>query len=192
MGGVMTKLIERNTTIPHKKSQVFSTAADNQTSVEISVLQGEREMAADNNQLARFTLQDIPSAPRGVPQVEVTFDIDANGILSVSAKDLGTGKEQSIKVEAATKIDENEIERMVNEAEANKDADKKRREAVEAHNQLDSLIFTAEKSLKDGGDKVPAEMKSDIEAEIASAKEKLTSEDLDAINAAKTSRAKDS
>ena len=127
MGGVMTKLIERNTTIPHKKSQVFSTAADNQTSVEISVLQGEREMAADNNQLARFTLQDIPSAPRGVPQVEVTFDIDANGILSVSAKDLGTGKEQSIKVEAATKIYENEIERMVNEAEANKDADKKKR-----------------------------------------------------------------
>jgi molecular chaperone DnaK len=187
MGGVMTKLIERNTTIPHKKSQVFSTAADNQTSVEISVLQGEREMASDNNQLARFTLQDIPSAPRGVPQVEVTFDIDANGILSVSAKDLGTGKEQTIKVEAATKIDENEIERMVNEAEANKDADKKRREAVEAHNQLDSLIFTAEKSLKDGADKVPAEMKSDIEAEIASAKEKLTSEDVDAINAAKTS-----
>ena len=187
MGGVMTKLIERNTTIPHKKSQVFSTAADNQTSVEISVLQGEREMAADNNQLARFTLQDIPSAPRGVPQVEVTFDIDANGILSVSAKDLGTGKEQSIKVEAATKIDENEIERMVNEAEANKDADKKRREAVEARNGLDSLIFTAEKSLKDGGDKVPAEMKTEIEAEITSAKEKLASDDLDAINAAKTS-----
>ena len=187
MGGVMTKLIERNTTIPHKKSQIFSTAADNQTSVEISVLQGEREMAADNNQLARFTLQDIPSAPRGVPQVEVTFDIDANGILSVSAKDLGTGKEQSIKVEAATKIDENEIERMVNEAEANKDADKKRREAVEARNGLDSLIFTAEKSLKDGGDKVPAEMKADIEAEITNAKAKLDSEDVEAINAAKAS-----
>ncbi|SME89891.1 molecular chaperone DnaK [Pseudobacteriovorax antillogorgiicola] len=185
LGGVMTKLIERNTTIPHKKSQVFSTAADNQTSVEINVLQGEREMATDNRQLARFTLQDIPPAPRGVPQVEVTFDIDANGILSVSAKDLGTGKEQKITVEAATKIDDNEIDRMVKEAESNKEADQVKREAAEAKNGLDSLIFTTEKSLADAGDKVPADLKTEVEAALASAKEKLNSTDVSALKAAK-------
>ena len=186
LGGVMTKLIERNTTIPHKKSQVFSTAADNQTSVEISVLQGEREMASDNRQLARFTLQDIPAAPRGVPQVEVTFDIDANGILSVSAKDLGTGKEQKITVEAATSIDDNEIDRMVKEAESNKEADQKRREAVEAKNNLDGLIFSTEKSLGEAGDKVPAELKSEIESAISAAKSQLESGDVEALKAAKT------
>lgn len=185
LGGVMTKLIERNTTIPHKKSQVFSTAADNQTSVEISVLQGEREMATDNRQLARFTLQDIPSAPRGVPQIEVTFDIDANGILSVSAKDLGTGKEQRIKVEAATSIDDSEIDRMVKEAESHKEEDQKRREAVEAKNNLDGLIFSTEKSLSEAGDKIPAELKTDIESAVAAAKEKLNSTSVEELNAAK-------
>ena len=185
LGGVMTKLIERNTTIPTKKSQVFSTAADSQTSVEINVLQGERDMAADNRQLARFTLTDIPSAPRGVPQVEVTFDIDANGILSVAAKDLGTGKEQKLRVEAATKIDEKDIDRMVKEAEANKDADKSRREAVEGKNQLDSLIFSTEKSLKDAGDKVPADVKTEVESAISAAKAKLDSTDVKELQAAR-------
>ena len=141
-------------------------------------------MANDNRQLARFTLQDIPSAPRGVPQVEVTFDIDANGILSVSAKDLGTGKEQKITVEAATKIDDNEIDRMVNEAESNKEADQARREAAEAKNNLDSLIFTTEKTLADAGEKVPADMKSDIESALSTAKEKLSSEDPSVLKAA--------
>ncbi|RYZ50254.1 MAG: molecular chaperone DnaK, partial [Proteobacteria bacterium] len=185
LGGVMTKLIERNTTIPTKKSQVFSTAADSQTSVEINVLQGEREMATDNRQLARFTLTDIPSAPRGVPQVEVTFDIDANGILSVAAKDLGTGKEQKLRVEAATKIDEKDIDRMVKEAEANKDADKARRESVEAKNQLDGLIFSTEKSLKDAGDKIPADVKSEVESALTAAKAKLDSTDVKELTAAK-------
>ncbi|RZA23101.1 MAG: molecular chaperone DnaK, partial [Proteobacteria bacterium] len=174
-----------NTTIPTKKSQVFSTAADSQTSVEINVLQGEREMAGDNRQLARFTLTDIPSAPRGVPQVEVTFDIDANGILSVAAKDLGTGKEQKLRVEAATKIDEKDIDRMVKEAEANKDADKARRESVEAKNQLDSLIFSTEKSLKDAGDKVPADVKSDLESALTAAKSKLDSNSPEELKTAR-------
>lgn len=184
-GGVMTKLIERNTTIPTHKSQVFSTAADNQTSVEINVLQGEREMAADNRGLARFSLVDIPPAPRGVPQIEVAFDIDANGILQVSAKDLGTGKEQKITVQSATTLDEKEIDRMVKEAEVNAEADKKKRETVEARNTLDTMIFTIEKSLKDNGDKLPAEMKTDIESAVKDAKAKLDSGDIDVLKRAK-------
>ncbi len=185
LGGVMTKIIERNTTIPTRKSQVFSTAADNQTSVEINVLQGERDMAGDNMQLARFSLVDIPPAPRGVPQIEVTFDIDANGIVSVSAKDLGTGKEQKITVQSATSIDKKDIERMVKDAEQHAESDKKRRETVEARNHLDSMIFTLEKTLKDNGDKLPAEQKSEVEAAIVTAKEKLASDDLDALKAAR-------
>ena len=186
LGGVMTKLIDRNTTIPTRKSQIFSTAADSQTSVEINVLQGERGMAADNRQLARFSLVDIPPAPRGVPQIEVTFDIDANGILQVSAKDLGTGKEQKITVQSATSIDEKEIERMVNEAQANADADKKKKELVEAKNALDTMIFTVEKTLKDNSDKVPSDLKASLEDALRDAKQKLPSEDIEVLKKART------
>lgn len=186
LGGVMTKLIERNTTIPHRKSQIFSTAADNQTSVEINVLQGERDMASDNRQLARFTLTDLPPAPRGVPQIEVTFDIDANGILSVGAKDLGTNKEQKIRVEAATKIDEKDIDRMVKEADSNRESDKARRETAESHNQLDNMIFTVEKTLRDNEASIPADLKSEVEAAVAQAKEKLSSTEASVLNAART------
>ena len=187
LGGVLTKLIDRNTTIPTKKTQVFSTAADSQTSVEINVLQGERDMATDNRQLARFTLSEIPPAPRGVPQVEVTFDLDANGILSVSAKDLGTGKEQKITVEAATSLDDKEIDRMVKEAETNQESDRKRRETVESRNQLDNMVFTIEKTIKDNEDKVPAELKTEVETEIEKAKEALKLDDAAALTAAKES-----
>jgi molecular chaperone DnaK len=185
LGGVMTKLIERNTTIPTRKTQIFSTAADNQTSVEINVLQGERDMATDNRQLARFTLSDLPPAPRGVPQVEVTFDLDANGILSVSAKDLGTGKEQRIRVEASTSLDEKEIQRMVQEAELNQEADKNRRELVEARNSLDNLVFTVEKTLKENSEAVPAELKSEVETELTKARETLKSENVSELNSAR-------
>jgi molecular chaperone DnaK len=154
LGGVFTKLIERNTTIPTSKSQIFSTAADNQTAVEIHVLQGERPMAADNKTLGRFTLTDIPPAPRGVPQIEVTFDIDANGIVNVSAKDLGTGKSQKITITGGSGLSDEEIERMIKEAEMHAEEDRKRREAAELRNQADHLIFTTEKTLKDLGDKV--------------------------------------
>ena len=183
LGGVMTKLIERNTTIPTRKSQIFSTAADNQTSTEIVVGQGEREMARDNNTLGRFSLVDIPPAPRGVPQIEVTFDIDANGIVSVAAKDLGTSKEQKIVIESSSKLSKEDIEKMVQEGEANAESDKKLRDTVEAKNSLDSMIYQAEKLLNDNKDKVPQELKADTEKALAEAKSKADG-DLDAVKAA--------
>ena len=166
LGGVFTKLIERNTTIPTRKSQIFSTAADNQTAVSIHVLQGEREMATQNRTLGRFDLVGIPPAPRGVPQIEVTFDIDANGIVHVSAKDLGTGKEQKIRIESSSGLSEGEIDKMVKEAEAHAEEDKKEREKVEVRNEADTLIYTTEKSLKDYGDKIGDDEKQKIEAAI--------------------------
>ena len=170
---VSTKLIEKNTTIPTKKSQVFSTAEDNQPAVSIRVLQGEREMAADNKQLGNFELVGIPPAPRGTPQIEVTFDIDANGIVSVSAKDKGTGKEQKIQIQASGGLTDEEIQKMVKEAEANKEEDKKKRETIDARNQADSIIFSTEKSLKEHGDKVTEEEKKAIEAGISDLKKSL-------------------
>ncbi len=170
MGGVRTPLIERNVTIPASKSQIFSTAADNQPSVEIHVLQGEREMAADNKTLGRFILDGIPPAPRGIPQIEVSFDIDANGILSVKAKDKATGKEQSIRIEASTGLSKEEIEKMKKDAEAHADEDKKKKEMVETKNMADTLIFTTEKSLKEAGDKITAEEKKPVEEKIANLK----------------------
>lgn len=181
LGGVATRLIERNTTIPTRKSQVFSTAADNQTSVEVHVLQGEREMARDNKSLGRFSLVDIPTAPRGVPQIEVTFDIDSNGILNVSAKDVGTGKEQRITIQAGTRMSEDEIKRMVKDAEVHAEDDKKKRQVVEARNQLDSLVFQAEKMLRENSDKVPAELKGEVESAVSEAKSKLDAADYDTL-----------
>jgi molecular chaperone DnaK len=181
LGGVSTRLIERNTTIPTRKSQVFSTAADNQTSVEVHVLQGEREMARDNKSLGRFSLVDIPTAPRGVPQIEVTFDIDSNGILNVSAKDVGTGKEQRITIQAGTRMSEDEIKRMVKDAEVHSEDDKKKRQLVEARNQLDSLVFQAEKMLRENSDKVPAELKGEVESAVSEAKSKLDAADYDTL-----------
>ncbi|MBO6176729.1 MAG: molecular chaperone DnaK [Treponema sp.] len=183
MGGVFTRLINRNTTIPTKKSQVFSTAADNQTAVSIHVLQGEREMAAQNRTLGNFDLTDIPPAPRGVPQIEVTFDIDANGIVHVSAKDMGTGKEQHIQIQSSSGLSEEEINRMVKDAEANADADKKKRESIDARNEADSLVYQTEKTLKDLGDKVNAEDKAKVEAAANELKEALKGDDIEAIKA---------
>lgn len=174
LGGVMTPLIERNTTIPTSKSQVFSTAADNQPSVEVHVLQGEREMAADNKSLGRFVLDGIPPAPRGVPQIEVTFDIDANGILNVSAKDKASGKEQKITIQSGTGLSDEEIETMVNEAEKNKEEDKKKKEQVEVKNTADNVIYTAEKSIKDYGDKLEKSKKEDLEKKIKELKDGLS------------------
>ena len=184
MGGIMTKMIDRNTTIPTSKTEVYSTAADNQTSVEINVLQGERELARDNKSLGKFQLTGIPAARRGVPQIEVTFDIDANGIVKVSAKDKGTGKEQSITISGSTALSDEEVDRMVKDAESHAEEDKKQKEEVEARNQTDSLCYSTEQTLKDLGDKVSASDKSDAEAAIADAKKALEGSDVDAIKQA--------
>ena len=183
LGGVFTRLIDRNTTIPTKKSQVFSTAEDSQNAVTIRVFQGEREMAANNKLLGNFDLAGIPPAPRGVPQIEVTFDIDANGIVQVSAKDKGTGKEQQIRIQASGGLSDADIERMVKEAEQNAEADKRKREAVEAKNQGESLIHSTEKSLKDYGDKVSAEDKTAIETAITDLRQVLDGDDGESIKA---------
>ncbi len=187
LGGVMTKLIDRNTTIPTKKSQVFSTAADNQNAVSVHVLQGEREMAQYNRTLGRFDLVGIPPAPRGVPQVEVTFDIDANGIVHVSAKDLGTGKEQKIRIESSSSLSEEEIKRMVKEAEANAQNDKVARDLSENKNEVESIVYQLEKLIKESGDKIPAPDKQLAEDEIKRAKEALATEDLERIKSVKDS-----
>ena len=180
-GGVMTKLIEKNTTVPTRRSQVFSTATDNQPAVSIHVLQGERDMAGDNKTLGRFELVGIPPAPRGVPQVEVTFDIDANGIVHVSAKDLGTGKEQSIQITASSGLSEAEIKKMIREAEEHASDDKQRRAVVEARNQLDGLIYSTEQSLKEHGASLSAEDKTSLESALESAKKSVTTEDVDLL-----------
>ena len=184
LGGVMTKLIEANTTIPTRKSEVFSTAVDNQPSVEIHVLQGERSMAKDNKTIGRFHLDGIPAAPRGVPQIEVTFDIDANGILTVSSKDKGTGKEQSIRIEASSGLSDEEIKRMKAEAEANAEADKKEKERIDKINQADSMIFQTEKQLKELGDKFPADKKATIEGALGKLKDAHKAQDIAAIDTA--------
>lgn len=184
LGGVFTKLIEKNTTIPTRKSQIFSTASDNQPSVSIHVLQGERQMAADNKTLGRFELVGIPPAPRGVPQIEVTFDIDANGITHVSAKDLGTGREQSIKITASSGLTEEEIKRMIQDAEAHAEEDRRKRDLVDARNQADSLVYMTEKSLKEHGDKVDSSVRATIEAAISKTKSAMEGNDTNAIKSA--------
>jgi molecular chaperone DnaK len=181
LGGVATALIPRNTTIPTSKSQVFSTAADNQPSVEINVLQGERPMAADNRSLGRFILDGILPAPRGVPQIEVTFDIDANGILNVRAQDKGTGKEQKITITASSGLSKEDIEKMAREAEAHASEDSKKREEIEARNECDSLIYTVERVMREQSDKVPEDLKGEIEGKVAAARSALQGSDTDQI-----------
>src|SRR5690348_120530 len=185
LGGVMTKLIERNTTIPTQKSQVFSTASDGQTSVEINVLQGEREMARDNRSLGRFILDGIPPAPRGVPQIEVTFDIDANGIVSVKARDKGTGREQRITIQPSSGLNKDQIERMVKDAESHADDDRRRRDEIEVRNEADNAAYQAEKTLRDLGDKVSADVKSDVESKIADVRAALATDDVERMRGAK-------
>jgi molecular chaperone DnaK len=184
MGAVRTPLINRNTTVPTSKSQVFSTAADNQPSVEIHVLQGEREMAADNKTLGRFMLDGIPPSPRGVPQIEVSFDIDANGILSVKAKDKATGKEQSIRIEASTGLSKEEVEKMAKDAELHAEEDKKKKEMVEARNLADTLVYTTEKALREAGDKISADKKKPVEEKVEALKKLKDSDDIAAIKKA--------
>ena len=184
MGGVMTKMIDRNTTIPTRKTEIYSTAADNQTSVEVHVLQGERQMAHDNKTLGKFQLSGIPAARRGVPQIEVTFDIDANGIVNVSAKDLGTGKQQQITISGSTALNDDEVERMVKDAEAHAEEDAKRKEEIEVRNNADALVNATEQTLQEVGDKAPADVKSAAEEAIAEAKQALEGSDMDAIKAA--------
>jgi molecular chaperone DnaK len=183
LGGVMTKLIDRNTTIPSKKSQVFSTAADSQPAVSIHVLQGERPMSADNKTLGRFELTGLPPAPRGVPQIEVTFDIDANGIVHVTAKDLGTGKQQDIRITASSGLAEEEIKKMVNDAERFAEEDRQRKDKVEKVNQAESLIYSTERTLSEVKDSVPESNQQEVQAAIAELKAALESQDLDKINA---------
>jgi molecular chaperone DnaK len=184
MGGIMTRMIDRNTTIPTSKTETYTTAADNQTSVEINVLQGEREMAAANKSLGKFSLTGIPAARRGVPQIEVTFDIDANGIVKVTAKDKGTGKSQQITISGSTALSDDEVDRMVKDAEAHAEEDKAKKDEIEVRNQTDSLAYSTEQTLKELGDKVPAGTKADVEAALADAKKALEGTDIEAIKAA--------
>jgi len=184
LGGVFTKLIERNTTIPTKKTEIFSTAADNQTQVEIHVLQGERPLAKDNRTLGRFILDGIPPAPRGVPQIEVTFDIDANGILHVSAKDKATGKEQSIRIEASSGLSEDEIKRMVEEAKAHEEEDRRRKELIDLHNKADQLIYETEKNLKEFSDKIDAASKTKLESAVNRLKEANKTDNIENLKSA--------
>jgi len=184
LGGVATPLIERNTTIPTRKSQIFSTASDNQSQVEIHVLQGERPMAADNKSLGRFILDGLPPAPRGIPQIEVTFDIDANGILKVTASDKATGRSQHITITASSGLNEAEVERMRKEAEQHADEDRKRKELIETRNNADNAVYAAEKVLRDLGDKIPAELKSNVESEVQKVRSVMGNEDAEAIRKA--------